>query len=432
MKKGILFFICFAFLIFTVSMSAFAASEATEEALPLSHGIKVLAERGGMAMAGTREGGIGFEADDFARAMNLSSISSITVTKLPPITEGELLLGSVVLSEGQTVSAKNLGFLKYEHKSDIVSASSFRFKVGESAYDLRCSLYMLDKANYAPTLSIAPETALEVSTHRDIMLHGILPCYDAEGDATRIEIVSYPKKGSVILTDSESGEYTYLPNEGYTGKDSFTYVAVDVYGNYSASKEVSLEVRRPKTSVVYADMISSPSYNSALTVTEEGIMSGSVVGQISYFYPERTVSRAEFVVMAMRSVGISEVAESDTTVFFDNDEIPSELRGYISTAYELGYINGRSVDGKLCFCPNDEITRAEAAVVICNMIDAATPAVTPVFADSADIPAYAVSAVNSLGYMGILRVDEGNISASAPMTREDTAHLCSLVMALTD
>jgi len=132
--------------------------------------------------------------------------------------------------------------------------------------------------------------------------------------------------------------------------------------------------------------------------------------------------------MAMKSVGINEVSDCATTVFYDNDDIPEYLRGYVACAYELGYVSGTNVDGNLCFLPSQTITRAEAAVVICNMIDAVTPTVTPVFSDSDEIPAFAASAVNSLSYMGILRPEDGNISAAMPITRGETAHILAMVM----
>lgn len=426
MKKAIIFSFCFLFLILTVSLSAFAAAGASDP-LPISHGIYLLAEESGMAMAGVGTSPITFDADDFARAMNLSKVASITITETPPITDGELLIGSTVVSAPITVSAENISHMSYTAKSDCKS-SYFRFCVGESSYDLRCDLYMLDKSNSAPTLSTAPETCLNVSTHKNITLYGTLPCYDPDGDETMIEIVSYPKYGSVIITDKYAGSYTYLPSENYTGKDSFCYVARDKYGNYSASRTVNLEINKQSTSVVYADMEDSPMYNAALSVTEAGIMSGTQIGGKSYFYPDKTVSREEFVVMAMNSIGITSVADSKETVFSDNGEISEQMRGYIATAYELGYINGSRVGDELCFLPDKAITRAEAAVIICNMIDAATPTVTPVFKDSNEIPSYAVSAVNSLGYMGILTSSDGMISASSALTREQSAHILSLVM----
>ena len=173
-------------------------------------------------------------------------------------------------------------------------------------------------------------------------------------------------------------------------------------------------------------------YNSALSMTEAGIMSGTQVGGQTYFYPTNTVSRAEFLVMAMNSIGITEVADRESTVFADDADIPQSMKGYVAAAYELGYIKGTYVDSKLCFLPNEDITRAEAAVVICNMIDAVTPTVTPVFEDSDKIPAFAASAVNSLSYMGILTSENGNILPTSALTRADTAHLLCLVMQISD
>jgi hypothetical protein len=102
----------------------------------------------------------------------------------------------------------------------------------------------------------------------------------------------------------------------------------------------------------------------------------------------------------------------------------------VSTAYELGYIDGTYIGSKLCFLPNKEITRAEAAIIVCNMIDAATPTSPPVFADEHQIPVYARSAVYSLNYMGILSSKDGNISADSPLTRADAAKILAAVMTI--
>ncbi len=432
MRKNVFFSFCFLFAFLAVaSVSALAAS-ADEEVLSVSHGLHVLAEENSMAMAGIKGNRISFEADDFARAMNLSGVKSITVTETPPISDGELLVGSTVLAKGQTVSGSNIGLMSYSAKADTSVMSYFKFKVDDSAYEIRCNLYLLDGVNRAPTLNNAAETALDVSTHRDITLYGTLPAYDPDGDEIIIEVVSYPEEGILILTDKTSGSYTYTPCDGYTGKDSFTYVARDKYGNYSASKTVNLTVNKPTTSVVYADMKDSPNYNAALTVTEQGIMSGTQIGSESYFYPEKTVSRAEFLVMAMNSIGINEVADASETVFADDEDIAGYMKGYVSAAYRLGYIKGSYEDGKLCFLPNDPISRAEAAVIVCNMIDAATPTITPSFGDRGDIPAFAESAVSSLAYMGILTAENGNISANDDLTRGDTARMLSYVIQLSD
>ena len=433
-RKSVLFSLCFVFLLWIavpVLTPTVEAVKANSDTAPVSPALYVLAEENSMAMAGLKGSSISFEHDDFARAMNLSEISSVTITQTPPVTDGELRVGQTVVNSGQTISAANLSLLQYTAGGADIATSSFRFTVEDSPVEITCHLYMLDRVNHSPTLSMVPKASLNVSTHRNITLYGTLPCYDPDGDETQIEIVSYPESGILILTDRKTGDYTFTPGENYSGKDSFTYVARDRYGNYSAAATVSLTVTKPSTSVVYADMLTSRSYNAALTMTEQGIMSGTQVGSETYFYPSRSVSRGEFVVMAMNAMGITKVPDTQQTVFADNAEIPVAMRGYIATAYDLGYIQGElREDGTRCFAPNRAITRAEAAVILGNMLNAATPTVTPTFSDSEEIPAWAAPSIHSLSAMGVMTPVGGSISPLSEVTRGDAAELlCALMEA---
>ena len=156
-------------------------------------------------------------------------------------------------------------------------------------------------------------------------------------------------------------------------------------------------------------------------------MSGSQVGAANYFYPEQEVSRAEFVVLAMNALGITEVSDTECKVFADGKDISKEMRGYIEAAYRMGYIKGSLVDGELCFCPNEAITRAEASVILGNMLGAAMPTATikPSFADAGEIPAWAEGSVYSLNMMGLLASDGGKIEPLSKVTRQEAAQLLS-------
>ncbi|MGM9684097.1 MAG: S-layer homology domain-containing protein [Eubacteriales bacterium] len=424
-KRKILCLFAAAVLIFAAVFTVLPASAAQETAI-VSPALYILANENGMAMAGLRGHEIAFEKNDFARALNMSGVTSITVTSVPD--DGKLIVGTTVVNKGQKITGNNIALMKFVADSSNVTESSFTFRADNAQYDVKCTLYMLDQINYAPTLSLAPETSLNVATHKNITLYGKLSAYDPDGDDCMIEIVSYPKSGILILTDKSTGEYTYTPGANYTGKDSFTYVARDKYGNYSASSEVSLSVNKPSAAVSFSDMTDSPAHNAALTMTEAGIMSGTQVGDGYYFYPAQTVSRVEFLVMAMKSVGIDNVAAAETTVFADDADIPSSMKGYVKTAYDLGYIKG-SYDGtELCFRPDAPITKAEAAVMVGRMIDAATPTVTPTFSDADDIPSWARNSVYSLNALGILEAQGTQISSANEMTRADTARmLCALM-----
>ena len=315
-----------AVILTAVATSSLGAAAEERVSQPVTPALSVIAEDNGMAMAGLIGTSISFDEDDFARALNLSEVETITITEAPPIADGELRVGTTVVNSGQTISASSLSLMSYTASNPSSTRTSFRFCVNGSGYDIPCELYLLDKYNHSPTLDTVPQTTLEVSTHRNIIYYGELPCFDSDGDDTIIEIVSYPQSGSLLLTDKATGEYTYTPTAGYSGKDSFTYVARDIYGNYSASATVTLTVSKPTTTVSFDDMDGSRYYNAALTMVEEGIMSGTQVGADTYFYPDGTVSRGEFVVMALHAIGMTDVADVSTTVFADDSDIPVHMK----------------------------------------------------------------------------------------------------------
>lgn len=389
----------------------------------LSSALDTIAKDNAMAKATLRGGTISFDASDFARATNLSKIDSITVTKLPPISDGELRVGSSVLTSSQTLNASSIRLLSYEPRGSIAT-SEFYFTVNDSSTELCCKLYVLDEKNYAPTLSVTSSNALEVSTFENVSLYGTLPCYDPDGDKTYIEIVSYPKKGLLVLDDRETGAYRFIPNADFKGKDSFVYVARDIYGNYSPSATVSLSVKESAVSTSYIDLVDSRYHNAAIAMTEKGIMSGTQIGSSTYFYPAREMSRAEFTSMAMAAAGITRLNDSSAkTVFADDDKIEGNFKPYIAAAYELGYIKGVEKDGKLYFEPERPMTRAEAACLLSNMLDAATPTVTLSFSDSSEVPAWAQASVNAMTYMGVMNSVDNKISPLACVTRGDAAEI---------
>lgn len=418
--RGIAALLC----VILLAAPIFSSCESSEKnSGELSPALNTIAKESFMAKSALKGQSISFEASDFARATNLSSIDSITITKLPPVSDGELRVGSSVLTSPQTLSASSVRLLSYSPKSS-VAVSEFYFTVNDSSSELCCKLYSLDEKNYAPTLSNASSNALEVMTFENISLFGTLPCYDPDGDITYVEVVSQPKNGLVVLDDARTGAYHFIPDEDFKGKDSFVYVARDIYGNYSPSASVSLSVKESSLSTVYVDLVDSRYHNAAIAMTEQGIMSGTKIGSASYFYPDRELSRAEFTAMAMNAAGINDLTDSGAkTVFADDAEIDASFKPYVAAAYELGYIKGIEVGGKLYFEPDRAMKRAEAACLLANMLDAATPTVTPSFSDGSEIPAWAQSSVYAVSAMGVMGGSENKISPLACVTRGDGAEI---------
>ena len=51
------------------------------------------------------------------------------------------------------------------------------------------------------------------------------------------------------MPEDGSSEFVYTPYENKTGKDSFTYVAVDAVGNSSDPATVKIKIEKPNTKV---------------------------------------------------------------------------------------------------------------------------------------------------------------------------------------
>lgn len=361
-----------------------------------------------------------FDADDFEKALNLSKVSSITVTRLPDRTEGVLKLGNVEISEGQTVSRANIGFMNYVFFGEGTNAGSFDFTANGEVHELECKVFSLKHKNEKPIANAKNET--EASTYKNVNLYGKLDGYDPDGDRIIYEVVKTTQNG--ILKLNKDGEYVYKPTGNFVGRDNFKYVVVDKYGNYSSTATVSISVDMQGTSMVFSDLNDGKYHVAAISLTESGIMPTVEIGGEYYFEPDSEVSRIDFLVMSMKNLGIKAEAGADTTVFADDSQIPNDYKKYVNTAIRKGIVSGKiDADGNIVFAPNDKITRAEAAVILSRMTELESPVLKPVFADENTIPAWAESAVCSLAYIGVMENENGYVSVNDTLKKGECVYM---------
>ncbi|MBR3966842.1 MAG: S-layer homology domain-containing protein [Clostridia bacterium] len=421
----------FAALLMALGVLLTVAPSALERGT-VSHGLAVLARGTDMAKTALVGKDISLTREDFCRALNLKSVEKLTIVSTPAPEDGSLMVGRTSVTSGQEISGGNLDLLTFVPNSPEIKQSSFEFSVHEG-YSIKCNLYFVEKTNYSPTVSLASESALAKSTHDMVSRMGRLSAYDPEGDSFVYEVVSYPKNGSVVMISREEGRYVYTPREDFSGSDSFTYVARDIYGNYSSSATVTFDVKARRSSAAFGDIDDCNIYNAALTMAENGLMTGSEIDGVIYFAPDQGISRAEFLALAMKSVGINDPGKIEKTVFADDDDIPGEYKGYVASAYELGFISGTEAEnGDLCFMPNSGITRAEAAVMLKSVLGAdktnEKSVILPVFADSGDLPFWASDAIYSMNSLGVFHMIEGYAAPSALVTRGDAAQMLEAVI----
>ncbi len=390
----------------------------------ISYGLRVLAANEEMVMAGLCGNEIGFTAQDICRAMNLSSIAYVTIKELPSPDKGTLFVGSVGAGEGQVIAAESLHLMSFAAANDEKpTEATVKLGINGSDYAITCHLRLVDRLNFTPTVALAPAVSLTIETYKDLPLAGTVSAYDPEGDEMTYEIVRYAAHGRVTLTDRHTGAYTYTPDAGYIGTDRFDYVVRDTHGNYSTSATVSITVSDRPSSVTYADLDDAQNPAAILSMSTMGLMNGTKVGGASYFKPGESVSRLEFLVTALEACGITaeDVRDLQDPSVADVSSIPVAMRPYVSYALQKSYIGTKSVAGQPHFKPHDPITRAEAAVILSNIIGYAKEDTVTTFADADALPTWSSRALTSLSALGILTSPDGKANASDTMTRDMTA-----------
>jgi hypothetical protein len=140
--------------------------------------------------------------------------------------------------------------------------------------------------------------------------------------------------------------------------------------------------------------------------------------------PNSTVTKAEFVAMALKASGNSGKVFVAETGFDDDSDIPSNLKSYVAYAANTGIISGTKTEQGVFFYPNTPITRAEAAVIVSNIINADKYTEKTVFNDISDIPSWAEDEIMTLAEMKIMTdVKDGNFLPNDCITNIQAADI---------
>jgi len=305
------------------------------------------------------------------------TLAAITITSLPDRGCGILCVGSQALTNGSVIRTSALDGLRFQTMpAPTAQQTSFSFiptfSDGEEGEDVRFEVHLLKESNQAP---IAENMSL--STYKNVAVTSYFQAVDAEGDPLVFQVTSVPARGSVTLAEDGTSRFVYTPYENKTGKDSFTYVAMDSAGNLSNPAKVTVRIEKAGTTVTYSDMDGDPAYKAALRLAEEGIFVGEYVNGEYFFRPEETVSRSEFLTMAMAVAGLEPLQQVSITGFADDAAIPTWCKGYVSSALKAGVVQGsRNEQGQVVFSPDTAITRAEATVMLNRLLQVSDVAVT--------------------------------------------------------
>lgn len=354
---------------------------------------------------------LSFTSGEFC-ALTGAETSYIVIGTLPE--NGVLMLGGVAVLAGQTVPVSSLDRLKYVPAGK-EGEESFTFTAnapGWEGRELSCLITVSESENFPPVTVDA-----SAYTFDSVACFAPLAASDPNGDEVLYQILTYPRHGTVEIVN---GEAVYLPEEGFTGEDAFTYVASDRYGSKSSETLVTFFVEENETGLYFEDMKDSPLHGAAIRLCGAEVMTYRLEKGSYYFDPEETVSKIDCLVMMMCLMGQDgEVTAAADTEALDDTGLSSGKKGFLRNAIATGWVYLEQ--GK--FRPDDPVTVADAVYMAMRMLG--TPALSPKqeFTDLNATPAWACTALVSADSTGIWEASGGLLDASRVLTKADLARL---------
>ena len=266
---------------------------------------------------------------------------------------------------------------------------------------------------------------IEFNTYKNIAYTGELSAHDPNGEKITYQLIDKPARGSVVFSVDGSSEFLYTPYENKTGKDSFTYIALNESGKMSEEATVKINIQKPHTKVSYADLEGHPVYNAAIRLAEEEIFVGSYMDGKYYFQPHLPVSRSEFLILSMSAVGLDALDGVVSTGFHDDHAIATWAKPYVSSALKSGIVQGNiTSNGEIHFGSNENISVADASFILNNLLKITDVPIEASEINIDSVPVWACQAVVNLESVGILDIGEnGNMLPDHKLTRADTAEM---------
>ncbi len=339
-----------------------------------------------------------FTAQDFSGE---EQVAGICITELPDPASGTVMLGNRVLRSGDILSADQLAqmtFLPLRTQTDSAAVVTY-LPIYENRVEKAATMTISikGKEDKAP---VAEDMALE--TYKNLPNEGKLKVSDPEGQAMTFTVVRAPKRGEVTIR--EDGSFTYTPKKNKVGVDSFLYTATDPAGNVSREATVTVQILKPTDSRQYTDTVGLDCRFEAEWLRNTGLFSGEKIGGENCFFPEKTVSRGEFLAMTVKALELPLEQQDYSQIPAD---VPMWLKPYVGAAMRSGLLE--QLPDAETGSYDSPITGAEAAVMLQNALDLTQKEVAASAMEG--VPAWAADSLAVMAENGIL------LQAEQPMTR---------------
>lgn len=332
-----------------------------------------------------------FSAEALSQAEG--QLTGVCILELPDSAVGTVLLGARVIRPGDILTADQLEQMTFRPlltQEDAVATLSY-LPVYEShvAEKAQMTISIRGKKDEAP---VAEDFALE--TYKNLPNEGRLKAYDPEGQELTYTVTRQPRRGTLEM--SADGTFVYTPKKNKVGVDSFTYTVTDPAGQVSREATVTVNILKPTESARYTDTVGQDCRFEAEWLRNTGLFTGEDLGGAACFYPDKTVSRGQFLVMVMELLDIPMEQELSAQV---PEDVPEWLKPYYLAALRSGLT--ADLPQEELFRPYDPIDADTAAVILHSALDLPAALETAQLDSKADEPTWAETAVFALEQNGI-------------------------------
>ena len=325
------------------------------------------------------------------------AFEGVYVASVPSQLDAEVSLGARTLRAGDVLDRSMLSqllVLPAENRDASCELVYCPIEGGEVQPSRALELSILTGKNEAPVCR-----DVKFETYKNIANTGVLSASDPEGDTLTYQLVKEPKRGTVDI--APDGSFTYTPAQNKVGKDVFTYTATDSAGNVSNVANVTVKIVKPTDKAMYQDLSGDSLAYTAMWLKDRGVYTGKRIAGNLCFEPEGTLTRGEFLVMAMKLLGAEPESARLTSGFADESKTPAWMRPYIVSAFKSGMVSGVTSPDGMVFRPSSNLTRAEAAVMLQNILDLPQSQEAAVFSEDCAVPVWAQASVSALESAGI-------------------------------
>lgn len=178
---------------------------------------------------------------------------TLTYTIVNPPTKGVLVLTN-----------SSTGAYTYTPNSNTSGSDAFTFKVFDGKVESSVATVEIDITS---VLDIPVANNMNIQTIQDTVYNGTFSFTNIESDPLNFSIVANSSNGTVTIIDPVAGTFTYTPNAGYSGADSFTYTVANSGGTSSVAT-VSVQVSSSNQAPVAS--------GATIAVTEDVVFSGNL------------------------------------------------------------------------------------------------------------------------------------------------------------